>query len=47
MANEVDLRFEDDKWSLDNIKKFAVASFHKRKKKKKKEIFIAVKKSLI
>ena len=46
MVSEVELRSENDIRSLDNVKKFDVASFYKWKKKVK-NIFLAVKNTLL
>ena len=48
MVSEKEIKYEDDIWSLNNIKKFALASVSGEKKKKnEKQILIAVKKSLL
>ena len=36
MVREGELKRENDIWSLDNIQKFDLASFYKRKKKNEK-----------
>ena len=47
MVTEEELKWEDDIWSFDNIRKLALASFYKLKKKNEKLIFMTVKKYLL
>ena len=46
-GTEEELKWEDDIWSFDNIRKLALASFYKLKKKNEKLIFMTVKKYLL
>ena len=47
MEREEELKREDDIWSFDSIKKYALTSFDKWRKKNEKYIFIAAKKFLL
>ena len=47
MVSKEELKWENDMWCFDNIKKFALASLYKRKDKNEKQVFITLKKSFI